>query len=69
MSWMWILRGLVVGGGAVGVLAVNGMALGASSPRYPERPVRLVLPFSPGGGSDAVARIVAPKLHEGMGQP
>ena len=69
MSWTWILRGLVVGGGAVGVLAVNGMALGASSPRYPERPVRLVLPFSPGGGSDAVARIVAPKLHEAMGQP
>lgn len=69
MSWRWILRGLVVGGGAIGVLAVNGMALGASSPRYPERPVRLVLPFSPGGGSDAVARIVAPKLHEAMGQP
>ena len=36
---------------------------------YPERPVRFVLGFPPGGSSDGIARVVAPKLHELMGQP
>src|SRR6476620_4748625 len=31
-------------------------------------PVRLVLPFPPGGGSDTLARILAPRLSESMGQ-
>jgi tripartite-type tricarboxylate transporter receptor subunit TctC len=35
---------------------------------YPERPVRLVVPYPPGGGSDVVARIIAPKLSDGLGQ-
>ena len=35
---------------------------------YPTRPVRLVLPFPPGGGSDALARILAPRMSEAMGQ-
>ena len=69
MSLKKILRGLLVGGCGITVLAVHGMALGASTPRYPEKPIRLLLPFSPGGGSDAVARIISPKLHEALGQP
>jgi tripartite-type tricarboxylate transporter receptor subunit TctC len=35
---------------------------------YPSRPVRLLVPNPPGGGSDAVARILAQKLGESMGQ-
>src|SRR4051812_7587176 len=35
---------------------------------YPARPLRLVIPFPAGGGSDAVGRIVAPKLGERLGQ-
>lgn len=31
--------------------------------------MRLLLPFAPGGGSDAVARVITPKLHEALGQP
>ena len=40
----------------------------AADPAYPTRPVRLVVSFAPGGGVDATARIIAPKLTESMGQ-
>ena len=36
---------------------------------YPERPVRLVVPFGPGGATANVARIVATKMSESLGQP
>jgi tripartite-type tricarboxylate transporter receptor subunit TctC len=36
---------------------------------FPERPVRLIVPYPPGGGSDVMARILAPKVSEGLGQP
>jgi len=36
---------------------------------WPDKPVRLVGPFSAGGGTDAVARIIGPKLADALGQP
>lgn len=44
-------------------------ALQAAGPAYPERPVRLVLGFQPGGATDALARLLAQKLGDRMGQP
>jgi tripartite-type tricarboxylate transporter receptor subunit TctC len=35
---------------------------------YPTRPIRLLVPFPPGGGADALARIMTPKLTESMHQ-
>jgi tripartite-type tricarboxylate transporter receptor subunit TctC len=36
---------------------------------WPSRPIRLVLPFPPGGGTDTLARIMAPRMNELLGQP
>jgi tripartite-type tricarboxylate transporter receptor subunit TctC len=40
----------------------------AADSSYPSRPIRFIVPFAPGGGADATARIFAPKLSEIMGQ-
>jgi tripartite-type tricarboxylate transporter receptor subunit TctC len=36
---------------------------------YPSRPIRLIVPFPPAGGADAIARTIGQKLTEALGQP
>ncbi len=36
---------------------------------YPDRAIRIIVPYSPGGGNDVLARVVAPKLQERFGHP
>ena len=47
--------------------AVVGTAHAQSAP-YPNRPVKIMVPFTPGGGTDILTRIVAGKMAESTGQ-
>jgi tripartite-type tricarboxylate transporter receptor subunit TctC len=49
-------------------LQAQAPSVGSGRP-YPSRPIRLVVPFPPGGASDSVARVVVQKFSEGLGQP
>src|SRR5436853_837410 len=49
-------------------LFASSATCAAATDSWPVRPIRLVLGYPPGGGSDTVARIVTPKLQEALGQ-
>jgi len=54
---------------ALTAAAIVGSPLGAVAQTYPTRTVTLVVPYPPGGGVDALARVVAEKLATVLGQP
>jgi tripartite-type tricarboxylate transporter receptor subunit TctC len=58
------MKAIVLGLAALLIAATSG----AQPSTYPNRPVKMVAPFAPGGPVDVVARVLAPKLSEGLGQ-
>jgi tripartite-type tricarboxylate transporter receptor subunit TctC len=55
--------------GAAIALALSGTALDAAAQTYPSKPVRFIVGFSAGGSTDVIARIVADRLRQLLGQP
>ncbi|GAA5174383.1 Bug family tripartite tricarboxylate transporter substrate binding protein [Modicisalibacter zincidurans] len=53
---------------SAGLIAL-GLSIGAAHADYPEKPIQLIVPWSAGGGTDAVARQLANGLQEQLGQP
>lgn len=52
---------------ACAALVALTASLPAAAQKYPEKPIRMVLPFAPGGGTDVLGRIVGARLGEAMG--
>jgi tripartite-type tricarboxylate transporter receptor subunit TctC len=57
-------------GGGLAICALAGVApaRAAGPEHYPAKPIRFVVPFAPGGGTDVLARIVAPRMSERLGK-
>jgi len=60
MNRRTLLAGLAVGLDAPAILRAQG---------WPDRPIRLIVPWPPGGSTDTIARIFQPKLAEVLGKP
>jgi tripartite-type tricarboxylate transporter receptor subunit TctC len=62
------MRRLVLGAAALAGLAIAGPQ-SAEAQAYPDRPIKLILPFTAGSPNDLIARMVAPAVSARLGQP
>ena len=60
---------LFVCSAALSGLLGSSVAVAAAADNYPSKPIRMLIPFAPGGGTDILARMVAQRLTETLGQP
>src|SRR5215510_6919609 len=65
MAFSTTRRALVLGAAAAPFVARRSFAQAG----FPSRPVKIVIGFPPGGGIDILARLMAPKMSERLGQP
>ena len=64
MTMPWL-----IGAAMLLLYAVPGTLPAFAQSSYPHRPIRFIVPFPPGGGAEATARLVGQKLGEALGQP
>jgi len=51
------------------MIAVGATATASAQAPFPSKPITIVVPFAPGGGNDILARLIAPKMSQQLGQP
>ncbi len=54
---------------ACAAIAPSATEAQTSAQKFPDKPIRFIVPFPPGGGNDILARMIAPKMSESLGQP
>src|SRR4051812_33631834 len=50
-------------------LSILGISASALAQTYPDKPIRIVVAYPPGGAADLLARLVQPKMRDTFGQP
>ena len=68
MADSWQLGRCALRGAQVLLLAAGFIVTAAQAATFPEKPVRIIVPFPPGGGADLVTRSTAPKMSQALGQ-
>ena len=63
------MRGFVPVGAMICSAALAWPAAAAEAGRYPAKPIRIVVPFPPGGSNDLLGRVISQKFNEAWGQP
>ncbi len=66
---LWIAKVLLCAFGCLGSYVFAQTAAPSSSNAYPNKPIKFVVAFAPGGPADIIARLMGQKLSESMGQP
>jgi tripartite-type tricarboxylate transporter receptor subunit TctC len=54
--------------GAVAVFAAGGACAQSPADKYPDKPIKIIVPFAPGGSTDILARVIGQKMTENWGQ-
>lgn len=54
---------------SLAILACGTSAVALAQPAYPNRPIKLIVPYTAGGSSDVIARMIGDKLQQAWGQP
>src|SRR6267378_8276155 len=68
----WLTQGARMSGKlgrSITTLALCALHVGAQAQTWPSKPIRIVVPFTPGSGTDIIARTVTERLSPQLGQP